>query len=140
MIKVKKLGILLIAFCLLVLTGCGEKTSKNQEEENPYVTVELSDGVEIERIFSFKSTCQNAITGGAAIGISDGVIKVGTMENGNSIIWRSNYDVFVHVEGKSDEEISNSIAFYGKKLNDEAISFDEFKKQYGDEISNEEGE
>ena len=125
---------------MLELTGCGEKTSKNQEEENPYVTVELPDGVEIERIFSFKSTCQNAITGGAAIGISDGVIKVGTMENGNSIIWRSNYDVFVHVEGKSDEEISDSIAFYGKKLNDEAISFDEFKKQYGDEISNEEGE
>ena len=35
---------------------------------------------------------------------------------------------------------SGTIEVDGKKLNDEAISFDEFKKQYGDEISNEEGE
>lgn len=140
MIKVKKLGILLLAFCMIILTSCGEKTAKNQEEENPCVTVELPKGEEIEHIFSFKSTQQNAISGGSAIGISDGVIKVGTMENGNSIVWRSNYDTFVHVEGMDDEEISRSIAFYGKKLNDEAISFDEFKKKYGDEISNEEGE
>lgn len=140
MIKVKKLGILLLAFCMFVLTSCGEKTSKNQEEENPCVTVELPEGEEIEHIFSFKSTQQNAITGGAAIGISDGVIKVGTMENGNSIVWRSNYDTFVHVEGMNAEEISRSIGFYGKKINDEAISFDEFKKQYGDEILNGEGE
>lgn len=138
MFKRKRYYILLLVVCLFasVIAGCGKKTAESQTSDDSCITVELPEDIDVGDIFSFKNKHQVSITGAASIGISDGVINVGTMENGNSIVWRSNSNVFVHVIGKNAEEISNQIAPYASKLNATPISYDEFKKSYNEEIKN----
>lgn len=126
MYRRKNYCILIFVLCITMLIGCGKTATEQTSKEDDSIVVQVPAGNSVKGIFDFKSTKQISLQGGASFDVSDGIINVGKLDNGDSILWRSDTE-FLYIHGEAKE---TSIISYGKKLMDDPISYDEFKKQY----------
>ena len=127
--KWKYLCVLVMTLSIIILVGCGKSAEKSPTDNDNCVVVEVPEGSEVKNIFHFQSTSQTSLTGRTGVGVSDGVYRMGKLESGNSIVWRTE-DVFLYVPGEAE---SKQILHYGKRLQDTPISYDEFKEKYVEE-------
>lgn len=125
MSKMKHFCIVLLFFCLMMMAGCSQETS---EKKTDYVVVEIPEDYTVEQLFQFESVSHNALNGASGWGVSDGVYNIGTLENGDTIVWRSD-DVMVYIK---ETFKTTQIVQYAGKLNEEPVSYEEFKEMYGD--------
>ena len=127
--KWKYLCVFVMTLSIIMLVGCGKSTEKSPADNDNCVVVEVPEGSEVKSIFHFESTSQTSLTGGSGVGVADGVYRMGKLEDGNSIVWRSE-DVFLYVPGEAE---AKEILHYGTRLKDTPISYDEFKEKYVEE-------
>ena len=131
----KQIGILLLlSVSIMTSTGCGKLSkllSKETEEtevkdDDGCVAVQLPEGSSVEKIFQFKSKEQIYVSGASGFGVSDGVINIGILEDGNSVAWDSDSE-FLYIQGEAED---TSVIHYAKQLRNLPISYEEFKTQY----------
>lgn len=130
--KKHTLVIMLFILSILFLVGCSNKSKEAKDTDNcTLVSVPYGQtaGKQVPNLFSFTSTQQTALSGS---GTSDGIIKTGVLENGNSIVWRENDHVFLYIPGEASDF---SILHYTMRLNqtDTAISYEDFEEQLNKE-------
>lgn len=118
---------LMLAFSILMLTGCGKGASKEAKKEEDGVVVALPEGSKVESVFHFESKETMGVHGATSFGIPDGmVLYIGTLEDGNSVVWYSD-SVFLYLPGEAN---TTNIIYYAKRLKEDPIAYDEFEKQY----------
>ena len=109
----------------LVLFGCGNSTAKSDADSDNCILVEVPENSTIQDLFTFKSSKQLYLTGGTSFGVADGSIYIGILEDGNSIVWRTD-SAFLYVPGEASD---TSIIYYGKQFAEDPISYQEFQSQ-----------
>lgn len=126
MTKVKHLFILIFCLSILFLTGCGTTKTEETEKNDDCINVQLPEGHEIDEIFDFKSTHQICLTNLRSSGISDQILNIGALQNGDSVAWYSDSN-FLYIFGESNDIAGN---YYVNKLKESPMSYEEFEKQY----------
>ncbi|WP_461873829.1 hypothetical protein [Fusicatenibacter sp.] len=109
----------LVGLVMVVLIGCGKQTSEASGDSDGCIVVQIPEGSTIESLFDFKSTEQISLSGATS-----GIIHVGILEDGNSVVWNSD-SVFLYVQGEAQDV---SVMHYSYRLEDKPISYSEFKK------------
>lgn len=114
----KHSGIFLLTLCMMLLMGCAGASEKAEEKDSD-VVVQVSEGSTVEELFNFTSTQQISVSGAV-----EGFIRIGNLENGNSVVWSSD-SVFLYVKGEAN---SISSQYYLNRLKAEPIPYAEFKE------------
>lgn len=124
-------------FCLalfsVLLMGCSDKMEK--EKQANYDVVEISSDMKVDELFDFKSVSKIALDGKlSSTDVESGCYCIGSLENGKSVIWRSDDDgygyddcLFVYVE---DVVTDMQIMTYAAALKETPISYDSYKEKY----------
>lgn len=123
--KSKYFCIILLLLNCLVLFGCGNSTAKSDTDSDGFLLVQVPENSTIQDLFTFKSTKQLYLTGGTSFGVADGSIYIGILEDGNSVVWRTD-STFLYVPGEASD---TSIIYYGKQFAKDPISYQEFQSQ-----------
>ena len=110
MTRKKQMYLFLMVLSMMMLIGCGKSTSG---------TKEVTDGSTVESLFDFTSTENISLSGAAS-----GIIHVGNLANGNSVVWKSD-SVFLYLQGKAQDV---SVIYYSNRLDDDPIPYSEFKE------------
>lgn len=91
----------------------------SKEVTDGSVVVQVPEGSTVESLFDFTSTENISLSGATS-----GIIHVGNLENGNSVVWRSD-SVFLYLQGKARDV---SVVYYSNRLDDDPIPYSEFKE------------
>ena len=84
MTRKKQVYLFLLSLSMMILIGCGKSTSETKEVTDGSVVVQVPEGSTVESLFDFTSTENISLSGATS-----GIIHVGNLENGNSVVWRS---------------------------------------------------
>lgn len=129
----KVIGCFFAALLSVSIMGCSGSGKTEKEKQPNYVVVEMSNGTKVDDLFEFESVTEIALDG-RLVGVEDGVYCSGALQDGNSVIWRSDDDgygyddsLFVYVE---DEISAMQISGYAFKLKETPISYNSFKEKY----------
>ena len=77
-------------------------------------------GSTVSRVYLIFTSTENISLSGAA----SGIIHVGNLANGNSVVWKSD-SVFLYLQGKAQNV---SVIYYSNRLDDDPIPYSEFKE------------
>ena len=119
MTRKKQMYLFLMILSMMMLIGCGKSTSETKEVTDGSVVVQVPEGSTVESLFDFTSTENISLSGATS-----GIIHVGNLENGNSVVWRSD-SVFLYLQGKARDV---SVVYYSNRLDDDPIPYSEFKE------------
>lgn len=115
------------------MTGCSNEQETSQKETD-YIVVKLPEDCEVADIFQIKSVLRNSLNGAEKMGVSNGVYCIGTLENGDTVVWRSDDDVYgyddslmVYVKGEVSDK---DILYWARRLNETPVSYEEFEEEY----------
>ena len=111
MTRKKQVYLFLLSLSMMILIGCGKSTSETKEVTDGSVVVQVPEGSTVESLFDFTSTENISLS-------------VGNLENGNSVVWRSD-SVFLYLQGKARDV---SVVYYSNRLDDDPIPYSEFKE------------
>ena len=109
MTRKKQVYLFLLSLSMMILIGCTDGS----------VVVQVPEGSTVESLFDFTSTENISLSGATS-----GIIHVGNLENGNSVVWRSD-SVFLYLQGKARDV---SVVYYSNRLDDDPIPYSEFKE------------
>ena len=112
MTRKKQVYLFLLSLSMMILIGCGKSTSETKEVTDGSVVVQVPEGSTVESLFDFTSTENISLSGATS-----GIIHVGNLENGNSVVWRSD-SVFLYLQGKARDV---SVVYYSNRLDDVVI-------------------
>ena len=112
MTRKKQMYLFLMVLSMMMLIGCGKSTSGTKEVTDGSIVVQ-------ESLFDFTSTENISLSGAAS-----GIIHVGNLANGNSVVWKSD-SVFLYLQGKAQDV---SVIYYSNRLDDDPIPYSEFKE------------
>ena len=128
MVKVKYfLALSLLSSILLV--GCGKSAAEVSGDSDNCVVVQTPEGSTIEELFDFKQQKQIALSNWGDDYSASTIYRVGELEDGDSLIWKSD-SVFLYVPGEAKD---TSIVHYKNRLQDAPISYENFKDQCNNE-------
>lgn len=128
----KVIGCLFTILLSILLISCSGNIEKNEEVN--YTVVKISNDAKVDDLFKFESISQIAVDSELSkLNVENGCYCIGTLKDGNCIIWKSNNngydDLFIYVEDK----VSNTqIVKYAVKLKETPISYDSFKQKIND--------
>lgn len=125
MTKLQRLCIVALAFSFMMLAGCGKTTSGETEDSDSCVVVQVPEGDAVEDLFQFQSKKQINVSTLNDVSKLDGTIHIGILENGNSVVWRSD-SVFLYVPGEASD--ASVVHYSNKLLEGEPISYEEFNE------------
>lgn len=126
-------------FLLLLISigmaGCSNNVSESEELD--YIVVKTDESFDIEETFRFESVSKYSLSGEVSkLGIAQGCYSVGTLADGNFIVWRSDDDktgyddcLFVYVEDASGSA-QTIVMKYAARLKEDPVSYDEFQEIY----------
>ena len=123
MTKLQRLCIVALAFSFMMLAGCGKTTSGETEDSDSCVVVQVPEGDAVEDLFQFQSKINVSTLND--VSKLDGTIHIGILENGNSVVWRSD-SVFLYVPGEASD--ASVVHYSNKLLEGEPISYEEFNE------------
>ncbi len=115
MTRKKQMYLFLMVLSMMMLIGCGKSTSGTKEVTDG----SFEEGITVESLFDFTSTENISLSGAAS-----GIIHVGNLANGNSVVWKSD-SVFLYLQGKAQDV---SVIYYSNRLDDDPIPYSEFKE------------
>ena len=119
MTRKKQVYLFLLSLSMMILIGCGKSTSETKEVTDGSVVVQVPEGSTVESLFDFTSTENISLSAATS-----GIIHVGNLENGNSVVWRSDSG-FLYLQGKARDV---SVVYYSNRLDDDPIPYSEFKE------------
>lgn len=110
---------------LMITTGCSGEAEQKKTND---IVVEMPKDCKVDDIFQFESVSKKSLAGASSMGVSDGVYCVGALGDGNTVVWRyHDGSSMVYVKG----EVSDTqIVYYAKRLQEDAVSYEEFKEEY----------
>lgn len=119
MTRKKQMYLFLMVLSMMMLIGCGKSTSGTKEVTDGSIVVQVPEGSTVESLFDFTSTENISLSG-----VASGIIHVGNLANGNSVVWKSD-SVFLYLQGKAQDV---SVIYYSNRLDDDPIPYSEFKE------------
>ena len=119
MTRKKQMYLFLMVLSMMMLIGCGKSTSGTKEVTDGSIVVQVPEGSTVESLFDFTSTENISLSGAAS-----GIIHVGNLANGNSVVWKSD-SVFLYLQGKAQDV---SVIYYSNRLDDDPIPSSEFQE------------